>query len=233
MSQSSKVSIYNQSDLKNTSDDAIPNYLNSLKFKQIHFLADVRLAMGYGAFLIACACFAWDYYLGFEKTKTWTFAAVGCYTVLNYGMMKWQKDVERGQVYLGTSPDGKKEISIATSSKKHSHMYNLEIAITDVIDDASKEAPKPTITKVERSFTNWFDESGLFVAKPFQEFLASSVPLIGKHDPKRVITSSQTLLDENPELLDAVLGASIASTEGGAETTGSVAAGKKGSKKRK
>jgi hypothetical protein len=66
--------------------------------------------MGYGAFLIAVACFAWDYYLGFERTKTWTFAAVGCYTVLNYGMMKWQKDVERGQVYLGTSPDGKKEV---------------------------------------------------------------------------------------------------------------------------
>ena len=68
------------------------------------------MALGYGAFVLAVACFAWDYYLGFEKTKTWTFAAVGCYTVLNYGMMKWQKDVERGQVYLATSPDGKKEV---------------------------------------------------------------------------------------------------------------------------
>ncbi len=36
-------------DLKNTSDDAIPNYLNSLKIKQSHYLTDVRLALGYSA----------------------------------------------------------------------------------------------------------------------------------------------------------------------------------------
>jgi hypothetical protein len=133
--------------------------------------------------------------------------------------------------YSQLTPTG--QISIASTSKKYSHIYTLEIAVTDVIDDSSKEAPKPVVTKVERSFTNWFDESGLFVAKPFQEFLASSVPLIGKHDPKRVVTSSQTLLDGNPELLDAVLGAGVSPAEAVAESTGNEAAGKKGSKKRR
>jgi hypothetical protein len=111
-------------------------------------------------------------------------------------------------------------------------MYSLEIAITDVVDDSSKEAPKPIITKTERSFTNWFDESGLFVAKPFQEFLATSVPLIGKYDPKRVVTSSQTLLGDNVELLDLVTGGD-ASAAAVADTTAVEAEGKKGSKKRR
>ena len=60
--------------------------------------------------MLAAACFAWDYYLGFERTKIWTMAAVGCYTVLNYGMTRWTKDMERGTIYLGRSPDGKQEV---------------------------------------------------------------------------------------------------------------------------
>lgn len=104
-------SLHQWTDLKNTSDDAIPNYLNSLKFKQTHFLSDVRLGLGYGAFLLAAACFGWDYLLGFDATKTYTMAAVGCYMVLSYAMTRWQKDIERGQIYVGSSPDGKKEVS--------------------------------------------------------------------------------------------------------------------------
>jgi hypothetical protein len=93
-------------DLKNTTDDAIPNYLNSLKFKQTHFLTDVRLGLGYSAFLIAAACFAWDYKLGFESTKIYTGVAVALYTILNGGLTLWTMYVEKGVVYQGTSPDG-------------------------------------------------------------------------------------------------------------------------------
>lgn len=111
-------------------------------------------------------------------------------------------------------------------------MYSLEIAITDVVDDSSKETPQPFVTKAERSFTNWFDESGLFVAKPFQEFLATSIPLIGKYDPKRVVTSSQSMLGENVELLDLVTGGD-ATAAALADTTAVETEGKKGSKKRR
>jgi hypothetical protein len=95
-------------DLKNTSDDAIPNYLNSLKFRQSHTLTDVRLALGYTAFGIAAACFFWDYKLGFESTKYYTAAAVTLYTLINGALTLWIMFREKGVVYEGTSPSGEK-----------------------------------------------------------------------------------------------------------------------------
>ena len=95
-------------DLKNTSDDAIPNYLNSLKFRQSHTLTDVRLALGYTAFGVAAACFLWDYKLGFESTKYYTAAAVTLYTLINGALTLWIMFREKGVVYEGTSPSGEK-----------------------------------------------------------------------------------------------------------------------------
>lgn len=77
--------------------------------------------------------------------------------------------------------------------------------------------------ELARPFTEWFNEAGFFVPGPFQEFLASNVPVVGKADPKRVKSASQKMFDENPELLDAVLGQ--------ADATGSDA--KSGGKRRK
>ena len=95
-------------DLKNTTDDAIPNYLNSLKFKQSHYLTDVRLALGYSAFALAAACFAWDYQFGFDNTKYLTAVAVAVYTVLNSVLTFWIMFREKGTVYEGTLPSGEK-----------------------------------------------------------------------------------------------------------------------------
>lgn len=68
---------------------------------------------------------------------------------------------------------------------------------------------------------------GVFVVRPFQEFLASEVPIIGKRDPKRVKTASQDLLGDNPDLLDAVVAANAAAT------TAAEPVEKKGGKRRK
>lgn len=95
-------------DLKNTSDDAIPNYLNSLKFKQSHRLQDIRLALGYGAFTIAALCFLWDYQLGWDSTKHFTAAAVVLYTIINGALTFWMSMVEKDIVYEGTAPSGEK-----------------------------------------------------------------------------------------------------------------------------
>lgn len=64
-----------------------------------------------------------------------------------------------------------------------------------------------------KPFASFFDESGYFVAVPFQEILATAVPAVGKLDPKRVKSESQELLNTNPELLDAVLAASATGAE--------------------
>lgn len=71
----------------------------------------------------------------------------------------------------------------------------------------STAAVKPQTYALAKEFAGWFDEVGFFVAAPFQEMLASAVPLIGKQDPKRV-KASREMLDANPDLLDAVLAAS-------------------------
>ncbi|KAF5013748.1 hypothetical protein FDECE_289 [Fusarium decemcellulare] len=217
-----KISVYNLADLKNTSDDAIPNYLNSLKFRQSHTLTDVRLALGYSAFAIAAACFVWDYKLGFESTKLYTAVAVAVYTLINTALTVWITFREKGVIYEGTSPSGEK-ISITSSTKKNVPIYNLSITVTD-------NNSKSSVLKISKPFTGWFDETGQFVAIPFQELLATSVTLIGKRDPKRV-TVSQDLLDASPDVLDAILAANSTTAEG--SSTAAEASGKKGGKRRK
>ncbi|KAM0353383.1 hypothetical protein ACHAP4_008629 [Fusarium culmorum] len=209
-----KVPVYNLADLKNTSNDAIPNYLNSLKFEQSNTLTDVRLALGFSAFGIAAACFAWDYKLGHDTTKHYTAAAVVLYTLINTVMTLWIMFKEKDTIYEGTSPSGEK-ISIASSTKKNVPIYNLTITVTD-------KNSKSNVYKVSKPFSEWFDQTGQFVAVPFQAMLANAVPVIGKRDPKRV-TVSKELLDASPDVLDAILAANAT----GAEAETADAAGKK------
>ncbi|KAM0515842.1 hypothetical protein ACHAPE_005921 [Trichoderma viride] len=201
-----KISLYNLADLKNTADDAIPNYLNSLKFKQTHFLSDVRLGLGYTAFIICAACFAWDYKLGFEDTKIYTTIAVTLYTLLNGALTFWMMFVEKGVVYQGTTPSGEK-ITVVSTTKKLDPTYRLSITVTD-------KSAKSHIIEVAKPFASFFDESGYFVAVPFQQILATAVPVIGKVDPRRIKSESQDMLNANPELLDAILAANSGAATG-------------------
>ncbi|KXH67903.1 microsomal signal peptidase 25 kDa subunit [Colletotrichum salicis] len=224
---SEKITVHNLADLKNTSDDALPNYLNSLKFTQSHTLTDVRLALGYAAFLIAGACFLWDYQLGFDSTKYYTAAAVVLYSILNGALTLWIWLKEAGTVYEGTSPTGEKDmdkstytlgkqVNIATSTKKNVPTYNMKITLT------SKNGEKKVIN-LSQPFNQWFDSQGRFVAVPFQEILATNIPAVGKLDPKRVTSASQGY---STDVLDALYAESTA-TGSGAE------AAKGGSKRQK
>ncbi|KAI0184121.1 microsomal signal peptidase 25 kDa subunit [Xylaria flabelliformis] len=223
MASQERISVHNLADLKNTSDDAIPNYLNSLKFKQDHTLVDTRLALGYGAFAIAAACFLWDYKLGFEDTKWYTAAAVALYTIINGALTLWISFVEKGTVYQGTASDGTK-ISVSTSTKKNEPTYYVVVEITP------KGGAAQTI-EFARSFTEWFDVQGHFIALPFQTMLATTVSPIGKADPKRAAglppasDPSSDFLNVDAETLDALAAAESTGTDSGA-------AGKK-SKRRK
>ena len=88
-------------DLKNTTDDALPNYLTSLKFKQNHFLTDVRLTLGYVAVAIAGITFYFDHKLGWDATKEYTFHAVIAYFILNGALTVWIWAIEKGKVFSG------------------------------------------------------------------------------------------------------------------------------------
>lgn len=41
--------------------------------------------------------------------------------------------------------------------------------------------------KIEAPFTRWFTSDGYFVAKPFQQWLASEIPVIAEVDPSNVV----------------------------------------------
>ncbi|KAL2263371.1 hypothetical protein VTK26DRAFT_7010 [Humicola hyalothermophila] len=245
MASQEKISVYNLADLKNTSDDAIPNYLNSLNFRQSHRLTDVRLALGYSAFALAAACFLWDYQFGFDATKHLTAAAVAVYAVLNSALTYWMVYVERGAVYEGAAP-GADGPTLRISSSTHKNVPTYHLAV-DVLDARGNKVGD-TI-RISRSFTEWFDGAGRFVAAPFQSMLASAVPVIGQLDPKRVVGGGPSEQQKGgdggdadaaaaytPEMLDLLAKANVSVVGSAAETaesTGAAAPGKKGGKRRK
>ncbi|EEY20011.1 conserved hypothetical protein [Verticillium alfalfae VaMs.102] len=216
MSSEERITVHNLADLKNTSDDAIPNYLNSLKFTQSHTLVDIRLALGYTAFAIAGACFAWDYKFGFDATKQYSAIAVALYTLINSALTLWIWLVEKGVIYQGTSPSGEK-ISVATSTVKNVPTYHLKITLTP------KSGASTTID-LAKPFTQWFDSKGTFVVVPFQEMLATGIPAIGKLDARRVRSGAEAEKQQDvydPAVLDAVFAA-----QSSASATGSTAESK-------
>lgn len=180
MTSQSKISVYSVPDLKNTTDDALPNYLTSLHYKQDHRYTDVRLALGWTAVIIAGVLFYFDWKLGWDATKAYTLPAVVTYFILNGAFTYWMWFVEKGIVFAGER-EGKK-IVLSTSTKKHTGVYYLTARYT-----SSKEGSAWKEIKAEAPFTRWFTEDGVLVAKPFQQWLASEVPVIGEVDPANVV----------------------------------------------
>jgi hypothetical protein len=103
-------------DLKNTSDDALPNYLNSLSFTQSHYLTDVRLALGYTAVVIAGVLFYVDWKLGWDVTRPYTLPAVVAYMILNGAFTYWLWWVEGSTIYVGERKGTKVGHEMASSS---------------------------------------------------------------------------------------------------------------------
>ncbi|KAK3116180.1 signal peptidase complex subunit spc2 [Teratosphaeriaceae sp. CCFEE 6253] len=181
-----KISPHSLADLKNTTDDALGNYLRGLNFTQDNTKLDVRLALGYASVVIAAVTFAADYKLGWEATKTWTAVAVVAYGILNAAFTYWMWGVEKGCVFDGVR--GGKKISISSKTVKHDPTYYL------TIDSKQIQAP----------FTTWFTADGYFVAKPFQQWLASSVETIGNADAKNATRDQRDELAGPSAELDVV-----------------------------
>ncbi|KAG9235033.1 putative signal peptidase complex subunit SPC2 [Amylocarpus encephaloides] len=184
-----RISVYSLADLKNTTDDALPVYLNSLKFTQSHTLTDVRLALGYSAFLLCAATFYWDYTYGFDSTKLYTTIAVAIYTLLNTVLTFWIWGVEKTTVYVGTLPSTGEKITVQSRTEKHKPVYRLTVTTTGRDGQRVRKM-------VDKAFSNWFDVRGHFCAKPFQQILASGVEVLGRVDPKNVVREERVFEKE-------------------------------------
>nr|POF26216.1 signal peptidase complex subunit spc2 [Quercus suber] len=172
----SKISPHSLNELKNTTDDALSNYLRGLHFVQNNSKLDIRLAIGYVSVIIAGATFVADYKLGWEATKHWTLVAVVAYAILNTAFTYWMWAVEKGLVFEGNI--GAKKIVIYSKTKKHDPTYYLTVSSIDT------PGASPSEWHIKAPFTTWFTADGYFVAKPFQQWLASSIVPIGDVDIK-------------------------------------------------
>jgi len=185
MSAVSKISVYSLPDLKNTTDDALPNYLNSLGFTQSHFYTDVRLALGYSAVVIAGALFYADWKLGWDVTKPYTLPAVLAYMVLNGAFTYWLWWVEGSTIYVGERKGVK--LVLSSSSDKSSASYNVKVKYTTSSKTATTQQQQWKEIELKSPFAKWFSSDGYFVARPFQHFLASNIPIVGEADPKNTV----------------------------------------------
>lgn len=60
-------------------------------------------------------------------------------------------------------------------------MYEVDVSFTPA------GSSHPQKIHIRAPFTQWFTSDGYFIAKPFQQWLASEVPVIGAADPNNVV----------------------------------------------
>ncbi|KAK9314768.1 microsomal signal peptidase 25 kDa subunit [Lipomyces starkeyi] len=154
-----KVNLSSLPDIKNATDDEIVKILSGKGYTQLFNLIDIRLTLGFLSVIVAAAAGGYDYYVGFEKAKTYTAIGVSIYFVLNMALTIWIMYFEKGTIYQG-SKDGKK-ISVMSATKKYTPIYDLKV--TETTTSQSTQAKKP--------FTEFFDSHGYIVRKPLEEWL--------------------------------------------------------------
>lgn len=146
--------------------------------------------MGYSAVIISALTFAWDYKLGFEDTKLWTTVAVVAYFLLNGLFTVWIWAVEKGVIFTGKK-NGKEVRFDSLTGIRRQVIANIKRQLT-IKSEINKNDPTYCLTiksgdrymAIDAQFMQWFTADGYFVAKPFQQWLASSIDIIGEADPK-------------------------------------------------
>ena len=81
------------------------------------------------------------------------------------------------------------EISLASKTKKHDPTYYLTVTTS------SSTSSSPSSRQIKCPFTAWFTADGYFVAQPFQQWLASSIPAIGEADVKNASGVEQEVVE--------------------------------------
>jgi hypothetical protein len=71
-------------------------------------------------------------------------------------------------------------LTISTATSKLEPIYRVK-AQFKTAQNQTKEL------NIEAPFARWFSSDGYFVTRPFQQFFASGIPLVGSADPKNVV----------------------------------------------
>lgn len=81
---------------------------------------------------------------------------------------------------------------IASSAAKYTPVYNVTVTY-------QKAGGKEEKKKISSRFARWFDHDGFFVAKPFQQWLATEIPAVGQADPANAGQAKLEGADEDGE----------------------------------
>ncbi|KAI9846494.1 MAG: hypothetical protein M1837_003914 [Sclerophora amabilis] len=183
--EDSRIAVYSLPDLKNTTDDALPNYLTSIGFSQSQALSNLRLAIQSVMVILAAVIFYLDYTRDWLETKGVTFWAVGVYFTLSVVVTGLVWLVEKGLVFQGRYKG--EDLTLRTRIDKHDPTYHVTFSIASPTSSTSEIS-----TTISTPFSTFFDSEGHFVAPPFQSWLARSIPLVGTADPARAIAAPQS-----------------------------------------
>jgi hypothetical protein len=113
-------------------------------------------------------------------------------------------------VYVGTHKTTGEKITIQSQTDKFIPVYKLTVT-TEGKDG------KKVVKKVKMEFREWFDEKGAFITKPFQRLLASSVPVIGKADPKNAVPKKEKVKEVDNRSMDEKWASLLAESSGAVE----------------
>ncbi len=91
--------------------------------------------------------------------------------------------------------DSMTQISIASHTQKYDPTYRLTVNVS-----SSRTTTARTL-EISSPFTRWFDADGYFVAKPFQQWLASEIEIVGEADPKNA-EAAKKVREGYVELMD-------------------------------
>ena len=75
------------------------------------------------------------------------------------------------------------QLVLSTTTDKNTPSYNVTARFTNKKDKSSQW--KQVVVKTP--FSRWFSADGYFVAKPFQQWLASEIPAVGAADPSNIV----------------------------------------------
>jgi hypothetical protein len=151
--------------------------------------------------VIAGVLFYFDWKLGWEQTRDWTLGAVVAYFILNGAFTYWLLWVEKGIIYVGeragtkvnsvleadecrvcTNPES--QLVISSTTEKNSPTYNVTARYTRSKGNSDGQWKE---IKVNAAYSRWFSSDGFFVPKPFQQWLASEISVVGEADPANVV----------------------------------------------
>ncbi|KAL9710161.1 hypothetical protein Ac2012v2_006457 [Leucoagaricus gongylophorus] len=190
-----KVNNANVTELKNACDDAVKRYLSRPDlFKQIHHHTDVRLGLGWLSVLVAGGTALYGYKVDFEKSKPVVWFGVIIYFLLTSIQTLYAYFVEGDTVFVGKRKTFLKRIiteRITLSSKtqparkiKPSPSNNNTKSVPPAYilsisyirsTNAGKSLLAKGKTKVEQSYTLFFNEQGMMDQEAFEKWVGEAV----------------------------------------------------------